>query len=306
MRNLQIKLCFRLDDPHARSDHSLERAILDVFSEFSIPLCAAIVPFYRGASSDEVVGACFENMPHIADAFRAGRIELAQHGCDHAALRRTLDGDPSEFAGVDEPTQTKLIVRGRRQLEEGFATAITGFVPPWNSYDGTTARVLANAGFRFISAGKKSPAFGARNKPVHGLVAVPRTCNMQSLEAAIQQAVHFRAAAPVVVCVLHPDEFVEFRDPPVPGDLAPFMSLKELKSKLAWCSGLKEIEVCSIGSLLEELGAVGRLLDVTDTWWFYGIPNRYRHRLPQLVLLRHPVGTLWPAMAGMRIRLRPS
>ena len=295
---LKIRLCFRLDDPHACSDHSLETAIFALFAKYDVPLCAAVIPFYRIAGSESLVGACRDNMPHVAEGLRAGRIELAQHGCLH--LRATTSGEQrSEFAGVDEAMQTKRTIEGRRQLEAGFSTVVNGFVPPWNSYDETTTRVLGKARFRFISAGIKAPKYPRNAKPISGPIAVPLTCNLKSLESAIEQALRFRRASPAVVCVLHPDEFEEFRDPPALGEQLPFMNLQGLERKLAWFRSIPEVSTCSIGDLAEEALAGGSLMHVTDAWWYCRVPQRFRQRLPHSILFRSGPSSLLPGVIGL-------
>jgi len=295
---LKIRLCFRLDDPHAFSDHSLETAIFALFAQYGVPLCAAVIPFYRIAGSERLVGACRDNMPHVAEGVRAGRIELAQHGCFHLRVPGTSGKQRSEFVGVDEATQTKLIAHGRRQLEEGFATIVNGFVPPWNSYDETTTRVLGKSRFRFISAGIKAPKHPRNAKPIRGPIAVPLTCNMKTLESAIEQAVRFRMASPAVVCVFHPDEFEEFRDSPALGEQLPFMNLQELQRKLAWVRTIAGVSTCSIGSLAEEALEGGSLNHVTDAWWIRHVPHRYGRRLPHLILFRSGPTSLLPGLIG--------
>jgi hypothetical protein len=237
-------------------------------------------------------------MPHIAEGLQAGCIELAQHGYAHLRVSGTGEEHRSEFVGVNEATQTKLIIDGRRQLEEGFATVVNSFVPPWNSYDETTTRVLGKAGFRFISAGIAAPKYPRNAKPFSGPVAVPRTCNLKTLESAIEQALRFRMASPAVVCVFHPDEFEEFRDPPALGEPLPFMNLRELERKLAWFRTIPQVSTCSIGDLAEEARETGNLMHVTDAWWFRRVPSRYHHRLPHSILLRRSLSSLLPGIIG--------
>lgn len=296
---MKISLCFRLDDPHACGDRSLESRIFDLFAHYQVPLLVAVLPFYRVPGSRKLVGASRDHMPHVDQGLRFKRIELAQHGYSHLCRTGALGRDPSEFAGVDEPTQARLIMDGRRQLEEGFATTVTGFVPPWNSYDRTTARVLASAGFRFISAGTAAPAYPRNVAPARDFPAIPRTCTLKSLEPAIEQALRFRRARPAVVCVFHPDDFVEFSHPPDPGEPPPSLDLRDLEQKLSWCSSIPEIAMCSVSQLAKEARQTGKLTHIGNTWWYHGVPHRYRHRLPQSILVRGGIGSMLPAIVGV-------
>lgn len=295
---MTISLSFRLDDPHACSDQSVERQIFDLFARYNVPLLVAVLPFYGVPGSQRLMGASRDNMPHLEEGLRSGRLELAQHGHSHYCRTGKVGRDPSEFAGVDEPTQIKLIVEGHRQLEQGFGTTVTSFVPPWNSYDRITTRVLANAGFRFISAGTATPAYPRDVGPTPGFPAIPRTCTLKTLESAIEQALQFRRAKPAVVCVFHPDEFTEFSYPPEPGEPLPSLKLRDLERKLAWCGSIPDLAMCAIGELAEEARQGGKLRHIADAWWFHRVPHRYRRRLPQSILLRGSFGALLPAMVG--------
>ena len=76
---------------------------------------------------------------------------------------------------------------------------------------------------------------------------------LEVLESAIEQALRFRKASPAVVCVFHPDEFEEFRDPPSHGEPLPFMNLQELEKKARLvCGPSPGVWTSSIGDLAED------------------------------------------------------
>ena len=286
-RSSQIKVCFRLDDPHARSDRSLEAAIFELFARYGVPLCVAVIPFLRPQTNPgTLAGAGRDTMPHLAEGLQAGRIELVQHGYAHAPLSVAPGDERSEFAGVAEAEQRRLVVDGRLQLEEGFATRVRGFVPPWNSYDGTTARILERAGFRFVSAGIEWSKAAANARRARGLAAIPATCNLKTLEHAVAEARRFQRASPAVVCVFHPYEFEEYRDPPAPGDPPVFTNLRTLEARLSWLRTISQVAPCSIADLVDAAGPGHGFMHVSDTWWFHHVPARYRYRFPQSILLR--------------------
>jgi peptidoglycan/xylan/chitin deacetylase (PgdA/CDA1 family) len=298
----KIRLCFRLDDPHAQSDHTLEAAIFRVFEKFSVPLSVAVVPFKGTTGPEQLVGASRENMSHVADGIRDGRIELLQHGYAHARNTMAPKVPLSEFVGVEEASQARLITVGRRQLEDGFGVSISGFVPPWNSYDETTTRVLTNAGFRFLSAGVEAAKYPKILKATRGPMTVPCTCNLLTLESSIEEALRFQTTSPALVCVFHPDDFEEFRDPPAPGERMPYTNLRVLEKQLAWVRTINEISVSSIGELSEEASQNGGLTHVSDVWWFRHLPHRYSRLLPRAILFgRSPIDVFRAAL-----RLRPS
>jgi hypothetical protein len=221
-----ISVCFRLDDPSPVGDKAVEHRIIEIFARRDIPLCVATIPFATAADGATIL-LSRQNAGHLVDASREGTIEIAQHG--HSQLRRgTTDrGAPSEFFGVPFEEQFRLITEGNAHLAALFERRINGFVPPWNTYDYSTLRALATAGFEFLSAGPEFIKFGA-------LPVVPATCTLHNARRAVESAWYFKALAPLLVVVFHPDDFEEFKLPPLPDDPPPCTSLPELITLLDW------------------------------------------------------------------------
>ncbi|HXX84730.1 MAG TPA: DUF2334 domain-containing protein, partial [Casimicrobiaceae bacterium] len=240
-----ISVCFRFDDPSALSDHALERRIFEVFSRFEVPLCVAAIPF-ACTRSGEPVPLTSHNAPHLIEASQRGVIEVAQHGHSHLPRSQDNKGGRSEFAGLEAAEQARLIQEGRQHPSALFGHAIRGFVPPWNTYDSTTARVLEEAGFEFLSAGWDFHRAGA-------LPIVPRTCSLRDARCAIEGALAFRSLAPVLVVVMHPDDFKEFRLPPLPDEPPPFTSLPELESLLGWLQSQRHVDTPALGTIAESV-----------------------------------------------------
>jgi predicted deacetylase len=180
-------------------------------------LCVATIPFAKAA--DGARSCSRKNASHLVDALRAGTIEIAQHG--HSQVRRgTTDrGAPSEFFGVPFEEQSRLITEGNAHLAALLQRRIKGFVPPWNTYDHSTLRALARAGFEFLSAGPEIVKFDT-------LPVVPATCTLHNARQALEDAWYFQAVAPLLVVVFHPDDFEEFKLPPLPADPSGYTSLR--------------------------------------------------------------------------------
>ena len=236
-----ISVCFRLDDPSPVGDKEVERNILDIFARRDIPLCVAAIPFARTADGSAIL-LSRQNAGHLVDASREGTIEIAQHG--HSQVRRgTTDrGAPSEFFGVPFEEQSRLITEGSAHLAALFERRIRGFVPPWNTYDHSTLRALAVAGFECLSAGPEFIKFDP-------LPVVPATCSLHNARRAIEGAWYFQALAPVLVVVFHPDDFDEFKFPPLPDDPPSFTSLRELEALLDWIKDTAWIRTEALGSI---------------------------------------------------------
>lgn len=240
-----ISVCFRFDDPSSISDHGLEEGIIDVFARLDVPLCVAPIPFARAVGGG-VVRLAPQNASHLIDAARAGIIEIAQHGHSHA--RRGVDarGVRSEFAGVAAAEQARLIAEGRKHLSSIFSHRIRGFVPPWNTYDLATAQALEEAGFEFLSAGWEMLNFGR-------LAVVPRTCTLREARSAMEGALCFQSLAPVIVVVFHPDDFEEFKFPPLADEPPPFTSLGELEALLGWMKTIPAIRTSALSRIAEDV-----------------------------------------------------
>lgn len=233
-----ITVCFRFDDPSATSDHSLEENIFNIFSTFRFSLTVAVIP-YSKSKSGEITKISKENITHLIKAEQLGIIDIALHGHSHLPRSSNINGQPSEFSGVSMDQQLHLIKEGDILTSFVFDQKIIGFVPPWNCYDQTTANVLNEMSYEYISA-------GSRNFKSGKLAAVPRTCTMRNALSVIKSSLAFEEFSPVIIIVFHPDEFDEYSFPPDPDDAPPFTSLSKLKELLSYIDEHAYIELSSI------------------------------------------------------------
>ena len=266
-----ISVCFRLDDPSPVGDKEVEQRILEIFARHHIPLCVAAIPFAR-VPDRGTVGLSRQNASHLVDAVRDGTIEIAQHG--HLQLQRgTTDrGMPSEFFGVPFEEQSRLITEGMAHLAALFERRIKGFVPPWNTYDHATLRALVAAGFEFLSAGPEIIKFGA-------LAVVPATCTLRNARQAVEGALYFQAVAPLLVVVFHPDDFEEFKLPPLPDEPPPFTSLRELEALLDWITDTSWIRTEALGRVAESVRNGTPLCNPKDLQ----LPDRVKAFVPPIL-----------------------
>ena len=78
----------------------------------------------------------------------SGLFELAQHGyahCDNSKLYGITV--PTEFRGMPYDEQERLIADGRSLMQNAFGVAPTTFIPPFNTGDENTLKVLNELGF---------------------------------------------------------------------------------------------------------------------------------------------------------------
>ena len=220
-----IRLALRFDDPSATSNRALEEGILAAARAADIPLTLAVIPFKKRTGG--LVRLTEAGAAHLIQANRDGIIEIAQHGYCHE-LEKVGQQLRSEFAGMDPDRQLKTIRVGRSVLEELFGKTITGFVPPWNTFDAATTRALAQAGFRYLSAGGTLDINCACS-----LLYLPATVQMLKLEATLDALGPFASFDPVVIAIMHHFDFVENGSPEAPIDLKRFGALLQRLSRRA-------------------------------------------------------------------------
>ena len=225
-----IRIAFRFDDLSQTSDHTLEKGILEQLANHGLVASFAVEPFTN--SSDGGYPLLTENILHLVDANRDGAIEIAMHGFTHKKRNVLSNGIPSEFAGLPEAEQLDLIQRGASHLRDVFGKKIHGFVPPWNTYDQITLRVLDRCGFSYVSAGWESLV-----KYHDKLQILPGTCNLSYVQNAVKDARRFIRWSPVILVIMHHYDFSET------GNNRPITSLEEFDSLLAWINLQDDVQV---------------------------------------------------------------
>ena len=273
-----ISVSFRFDDPSPTSDHALEQGIIDILSRHELSACFAAVPF-RVSESGERIEWTMDLAQHLIDAQQAGTIEIAQHGHSHVRLGATQTGAPSEFYGIAPAQQLSAIREGLAHLQSIFGKTITGFVPPWNTYDSVTSQAVSTAGLKFLSASWEIYPGGE-------VSIVPRTCTLRNARSTIERARRFGSLNPAVVVVFHPDDFEEFHLPPLPGESPPFTSLGEFGELLNWVRSEADIKVEKLEQLAERSRSGNPLWCLESYSWFKSVPYRIRNRIPRNILIQ--------------------
>jgi hypothetical protein len=266
-----LSVCFRYDDASATSDHKVEGGVFEIFGQHQFPLSVAAIPFKR-LKRGETRSISEGNAPHLAHAVRAGIVELAQHG--HSHLKRSADtrGGPSEFAGIALDEQAKLINEGKDHLEQMFGQRISGFVPPWNTYDCATVRALESVGFAFVSGGLEVQKCGA-------LPAVPITSTLAEARSHVEKVRSFQSLSPVIVVVVHSDDFEEYRFKPRPDEMPPTTNLDQLRGLLAWLKGQRYVKVETLGRIAGARQGIS-LRTVSEL----KLPYRVRAKVPPMLV----------------------
>jgi len=258
-----IRVALRFDDPSATSDASLEDSIFHVLARCGIPATVAVIPFSR--VEHQYIALTTARAEHLIRACDAGTIEVALHGNSHEALPSE---DKSEFRGLPAALQHGKLADGLRQLRSLFGDVITGFVPPFNSYDAVTAQCVATLGLRYLSAEWSESL-------VERLVFLPRTCQIAELKDAIAEARCFPRLKPIVIPVLHHYDFRESGSPEEQLDLATFETL------LTWLAEQDDVQTLTLGALAAELSSTATRATLRRRMRFHHLHWRLQSRLPQ-------------------------
>jgi predicted deacetylase len=264
-----IDVALRFDDPSAVSDHALERAILHAMAAYDVCATFAVIPNAgrRPLTADGV--------PHLIEAQQDGRLEIAQHGFSHEPCRPEV-ALPSEFSGLDFATQSEKVAAGRTVLERIFGRAIQGFVPPFNTFDPVTASVLANQGFRYLSAGGEHGLVESAR-----LVQLPRTCQVTELRCAIAEARRRPQGDLAIVAVMHHYDFRENGNADAP------MTLQQLAELFQWLRQQADVRLNTLDRLAARHDAETWRKAVWRSRWVQRRHWRIRSVFPRYGLMPH-------------------
>ena len=271
-----ICIALRFDDPSPTSDHALESEIFAILDELGINATVAVIPY--GINADGLVPLTRDNAPHLVSAQAEGIIEVAQHGYVHKHVTSTPKGSPSEFWGVPADEQHRCIDAGHNQLTQTFGQSVRGFIPPWNTYDNTTARHLADRGYVYLSGSLVTPP--SDKTP---LCLIPRTCEIHQLGQAYAEARRYSLLSPTVVVIMHQYDFLECTGKP--GKL----SLQAFRETLSWLKQQPEVRFITLGRLAENMDVVGSQATLRRHLKKVRLHWRLQCLLPRTLLMTHPL-----------------
>jgi peptidoglycan/xylan/chitin deacetylase (PgdA/CDA1 family) len=266
-----IRLAFRFDDPSEASNQAIEAGVIEALRRHGACATLAVIPFSM-VDGQKIALSAARAQPLVA-ALQDGIVEIAQHGHCHrrCAPEPAL---PTEFAGLPRDDQTALIQSGREHLESIFGPCISGFVPPWNTYDRDTLLALDRLGFQYLAAGQ-------RNIPhLLNLKTIPVTAYLRDFPDLLDEAARFRLANPVIVVVLHHHDFAESGAANATTDLAAFDAI------LATIRRTPDILVTTLAAIARNLHTDTTRLMRHQFWGRY----RYvRHLVPLRSFLDGPL-----------------
>ena len=265
----QIYFAIRFDDPAANSKHEVEIRTLEELIPRRIPATFAVIPFRRSGTGHRIA---YEprHAKHFKEGLEQGLVEVALHGYTHTNAGLATDGANSEFAGVAAQKQKALVVEGKKHLEAVFGPVISGFVPPFNSYDHHTLRAVEAAGLRYLSADRRPP-------PSTGIPILPVTCKLHNLKEAVTEARRFISMSPVIILVLHHYDFDRDEDDP-PGKVHTY---EQFGTLLDWMTDQPDLRILPLHELADRLSHRPQRWPRHDRLRA-ALPWRFKHWLPRL------------------------
>jgi peptidoglycan/xylan/chitin deacetylase (PgdA/CDA1 family) len=212
----RVLVVFRFDDYSSRSSVDIETGVIDAFQKRRICCTFGVIPYVYGGDthlpvsnpllSTDVSSLTPVKMAALSRAVQTGAIEVALHGYSHRTIRDRGNGGYTEFAGLDALLQESILQKGKLYLEQQLHVPVTIFIPPWDSYDTRTLRVLEKLGFRCLSAGIYADTYGDA-LGISPLKMLPATCELHNLQTALETARKGIDAQPMIIVLVHFADF---------------------------------------------------------------------------------------------------
>lgn len=211
-----------------------------------------------------------ENAGLLREAAATGFLDVALHGLFHRNGGHATSGRKSEFEGLPLSGQADLVDTGQSLLQELLQIPVSGFIPPWNSYDGNTLKVLEERGFAYISAEMARPPYFPKK-----LRVLPATCVLGQLEETLAKARQYQRQEPVIVVVMHHYDFDPDPDDP-PYETFSYKRLGEMLDELI---RLPDVAVESLDGLANSLTVGASRLWGRQEILRSILPKRHAYRL---------------------------
>jgi hypothetical protein len=183
-------------------------------------------------------------------------------------------------------------------------TKITTFIPPFNSYDSNTLRVLEVLDFQCLSAN-----LSGETVPSTMLNILPATCTLAQIRQVIHYAREIIDYHPMICVLFHQNDFTGIENAVEDEKIAPKISWREFSDLLSWITSQNDLRVRSISQLLEEKVDLSmerfrnnqhylELFQLKPAWW----PPHYGIYLPAAIAYNLRPSHIFTKISTLRMR----
>ena len=168
-------IALRMDD-YGLNNYEFNKKLFELHEKYDIPISVGVIPFDENGKGSLDARETTLLIKYI----KKGIVDVNLHGYNHKNnLPEEIDG-ASEFYSMPKEIQMLWINRGKRYLETILGIEVTGFIPPFNTYDNNTLNVLDSLNFNYIS----SACYGLipRKNLNENIKHIPYTCLLKDFE----------------------------------------------------------------------------------------------------------------------------
>ncbi|HEC15141.1 MAG TPA: DUF2334 domain-containing protein [Sedimenticola sp.] len=248
----ELKVLLRYDDFSHASNPVLEQRLFDAARKGGGGVLVGVIPFPGEGypEGDTGMPMLMPKLPSnkidlLKQFANNGTIAIAAHGFNHRDNVPTAEN--SEFAGLPEALQVKLLGMARNSLETAVGTEVISFIPPYNQYDAATLSALEDAGFGLLSAGLHGPAINS------SLAFLPGGPYPYRIRQIIDSAIANGHLDAIIVSTIHPYDISESG-----AELPSFrnnkgqISIQQIENVIAWLQAQPDIRLVSVAELIRE------------------------------------------------------
>jgi peptidoglycan/xylan/chitin deacetylase (PgdA/CDA1 family) len=224
----EVYVVLRYDDYANGSSDLVEKALLSMIRENKFNCSFGVIPFTPDTADKSILFPLdSEKINMIRQDVADGSIEICQHGYDHLSYSKVPPF--SEFKGMPEKEQLEKITTAKKLLENSFQTQVGTFIPPWNSYDENTLKILSGLNVTNVSADQLQIV------PDQSMKYAPFTALLPELKTLLAyKKVPTDLKNNAIVLLLHDYDFKEVKPETGITTVPEFLSLMKQVSQRNW------------------------------------------------------------------------
>lgn len=231
----QIPVVFRYDDYTAglcEDVFFVEKRLFEIHDKYHIPLAVGVIPMgWSVPLADDP-----ERLILLKEFINKGIAEIGIHGFSHE--NHSVDAVNSEFRDVPYNIQLEKLSLSKKYLNKWLNHDVTIFMPPWNTYDENTLKILELLDFSILSA-----SFYGGPKAEPPLVSVPYWATIPKEAMQFIKLIERQTDYPPVIFLLHAYDFYESKS-----DRA-FLSLSDYEDLIGFIAQSNNLEAQTLTKL---------------------------------------------------------